>query len=119
MFGIEFDIIMSVIFAVCALLLLTGKGSFILNSFRGKSPEPLAYDEKKLSISMGLCCVVMFFAEMVFIFLSEYTWVIVLALVAVIASFVIAIWYLKKYAKIKPEKKDSISQKVKDLQRKK
>lgn len=118
MFDTTLDIILSAVFAVCAVLLLSGKGRIVLNLFRGGS-EPFPYEEKKLSVSMGLCCVVMFLSEMVIIFLSEYTWAIIASLLAVVLSFVIAIWYLKTYAKIEPEKKDSINKKVKDLQRKK
>lgn len=122
MFDTTFDIILAAILAVCAVLLLSGKGGFILTSFRSKSEkgQPLPYEEKKLSIAMGLCCVVMFLSELVFIFLGDTnTVVVIISIVAVILSFAIAIWYLRKYAKVEPQKKDSISKKVKDLQKKK
>lgn len=119
MFDSTLDIILSVILAICAILLLSGRGRVVLNLFRGGSDKAFPYEEKKLSISMGICCVVMFLSEMAIIFLADYTWVIIASLIAVVASFVIAIWYLRKYAKVEPEKKDSISKKVKDLQRKK
>lgn len=119
MFDSTLDIILSVILAICAILLLSGRGRVVLNLFRGGSDKAFPYEEKKLSISMGICCVVMFLSEMAIIFLADYAWVIIASLIAVVASFVIAIWYLRKYAKVEPEKKDSISKKVKDLQRKK
>lgn len=119
MFDSTLDIILSVILAICAILLLSGRGRVVLNLFRGGSDKAFPYEEKKLSISMGICCVVMFLSEMAIIFLADYTWVIIVSLIAVVASFVIAIWYLRKYAKVEPEKKDSISKKVKNLQRKK
>lgn len=119
MFDTTIDIVLSIVLAICAILLLSGKGSVVLNLFRGGSDKEFPYEEKKLSISMGICCVVMFLSEMVIIFLSEYAWAIIVSLIAVVLSFVIAVWYLKKYAKVEPEKKDSISKKVKDLQRKK
>lgn len=121
MFGKEFDIILAVISGLFGILLLTGRGAFILTLFQSKAKqaEPLPYEEKKYSIAMGICCLPVCLSSVIMIFWSEITVLVIASLVLVIIVWAAAIWYLRKYAKVEPQKKDSISQKVKDLQRKK
>lgn len=114
------DIAIAAASAICAVLLLTGRGAFILRSFRNKADQgqPLPYEEKKYSIAMGICCIPVCLSSLIMIFLSEYTVLIIASMVVTILIWAGAIFYLKKYAKVEPPK-NTINKKVKELQRKK
>lgn len=123
MFDMTFDIVICLILGVAAVLLLTGKGKFILTAFRGKENKgkPLPYEEKKLSICMGILCLVLLGAELIVIFFAEKNGIpIIISMVLVIVAFVAAFWYLRKYAKveIEPEQPKTIADRVKELQHK-
>ncbi len=121
MYSSAFDAVLLVVLAVCAVALLSGRGDFILNSFRNKADKdkPLSYDKKKLSISCGIFCVVLFCADIVIMIFERRGSVvpIYIAIGVIIISLVVLLWYLKKYAKVEVKQEKSISKKIKDLKR--
>lgn len=123
MFDETFDIVICLILGISAILLFAGKGKFLLTAFRGKENKgkPLPYEEKKLSICMGILCVVLLLAELVVMFLADISSIaVIISMVLVVIVFVTVFWYLRKYAKveIEPEKPKTIANRVKELQRK-
>ena len=122
MLGTSFDIAVCIILVVSSILLFTGNGKPVLNLFRGKANKgkPFPYEEKKLSICMGILCLVLLAAELVIIFLSKVSPIpVLIAMAVVVAAFVIVIIYLRKHAKVEVEPDRTISNKIKNLSRKK
>ena len=128
-FNTAFDIMFSIILGICGLLLLAGRGDFILIKMRSKADrdKPLSYDKKKLSIVMGIWCLVMLAAELIMIFVGDTQefWAAVIAMVIVVTAFVIGLIYLKKCAKVEPKpeeqtvkKEKSIRDRINELERK-
>ena len=102
-----FDWIIVVLRVLCIIALFSGHGDFVLNLFRSKSDKgkPLPYEKKKFSIAMGILCVIMLIGELIFIFIP-YLPLIVGSMVVLLIAFGVAIWYLRKYARVEePEKK--------------
>lgn len=123
-FNTAFDVTLSIILAICAILLLTGRGEFILMKLRSRADrgKPLPYDKKKFSITMGLLCVAMLVAELIMIFFSEVFTAAVIAMLIVVIAFVVGIMYLRKYAKVevKEEEKQekTLRDRINELERK-
>lgn len=126
-FNTAFDVTLSVILAILAVLLLTGHGDFILVKLRSRADreKPLSYNKKKLSITMGLLCVAMLAAELIMIFFKDEFLAAVIGMALVVISFVIAIIYLRKCAKVQPgeeepvvKKEKSIRDRINELERK-
>ena len=120
LFGPGFDIVMAAITGVCAILLLIGKGEFILTLFAGKSAKeaPLPYEKNKLCKVSGIMCIPVCLMSLGMIFFPENKPVAIAGMVLIAVVWVVGIWYLRKYAKVEPEKKDSIQKRVKKLQKK-
>ena len=120
MFGQEFDIAIAAISGICAVLLLIGKGEFLLTLFAAKSQknEPLPYEKKKYCTVMGICCIPVCLSSLGMLFFPENVVVVIIGLALVIVVWAVGIWYLRKYAKVEPEKKASIQKRVKNLQKK-
>ncbi|MDD3339752.1 MAG: DUF3784 domain-containing protein [Lachnospiraceae bacterium] len=102
-----FDWIIAAVLAFCAGALLIGKGDFILTAFQGKNKgkNDSPYEPKKYSRVMGILCLIMLAAELVFIFAKGLaSWIIIVCICIVVVSFIFGIWYLKKYC-LKDDKK--------------
>lgn len=102
MFNETFDWILAAILGFCGIALVLGKGDFILTSFRSKAErgKPLAYEKRKFSLTMGILCLIMLCAELVFIFLADVMPVLIfVSMGVVIVAFIAAMWYLRKYAR--------------------
>ena len=123
-FNTAFDVTLSIILAICAILLLTGRGDFILTKLRSKADrgKPLPYEKKKFSITMGLLCVAMLVAEIIMIFFSEVFIAAVSAMLMVAIAFVVGIVYLRKNAKVDVEeeekKEKTLRDRINELERK-
>lgn len=126
-FNTAFDVTLSVILGILAVLLLTGHGDFVLIKMRSRADreKPLSYDKKKLSITMGVLCLVMLAAELIMIFFADEFLAAVIAMALVILAFVIGVIYLRKFAKVLPgeeepvvKKEKSIRDRINELERK-
>jgi len=120
MFGQGFDIVIAAVSGFCAIMLLIGKGEFLLTLFAGRSAkgEPLPYEKKKYCTVMGICCIPVCLSSLGMIFFPENVVIVIIGLVLVIVVWAVGIWYLRKYAKVEPEKKTTIQKRVKNLQKK-
>lgn len=108
-----FDWIIVALLVFCIIALFSGHADFVLNLFRNKAEkgQPLPYEKKKFSITMGILCVIMLIGEMIYIFIPSVPLVIA-SLVVLVVSFVVAIWYLRKYAKVEVPKNEKKTKKI-------
>lgn len=118
-FNTAFDIVFSVILGICAVLLLSGKGDFILIKMRSKADreKPLSYDKKKLGRVMGIWCLVMLVAELIMIFFgkTQEFWSALVVMIVVAIALIVGVFYLRKCARVEPERTEIPMKKEKSI----